>query len=70
MTNFAIDQGAGMRDITTLSYRGSVIIETNTTGFAMEVIGDINDSMSPAVSYTSNYSNDNIMSSGVNLQKS
>ena len=39
-----------MRDITTLSYRGSVIIETNTTGFAMEFIGDINDSMSPAVS--------------------
>ena len=39
-----------MTDITTLSYRGSVIIETNTTGFAMEFIGDINDSMSPALS--------------------
>ena len=51
LTNFAIDQGAGFRDITTLSYWGSVIIETNTTGFAMEFIGDMNDSMTPAVSF-------------------
>ena len=27
-----------------LSYWGSVIIEANTTGFAMEFIGDMNDS--------------------------
>jgi hypothetical protein len=27
-----------------LSYWGSVIIEQNTTGFAMEFIGDMNDS--------------------------
>jgi hypothetical protein len=68
LTNFAIDQGAGIRDITTLSYWGSVIIETNTTGFAMEFIGDMNDRQTPAISYTNNYSNDHIMSSGVNLQ--
>jgi len=36
--------GAGFRDITMLSYWGSVIIEANTTGFAMEFIGDMNDS--------------------------
>ena len=38
------DVGAGFRDITMLSYWGSVIIEANTTGFAMEFIGDMNDS--------------------------
>jgi hypothetical protein len=27
-----------------LSYWGSVVIEQNTTGFAMEFIGDMNDS--------------------------
>ena len=82
MTNFAIDLGAGIRDITTLSYWGSVIIETNTTGFAMEFIGDMNDSMTPAVSYMckSVWANSTsskghtggdcgaIQSSGVNLQ--
>jgi hypothetical protein len=36
--------GDGFRDITMLSYWGSVIIEANTTGFAMEFIGDMNDS--------------------------
>ena len=36
--------GSGFRDITMLSYWGSVIIEANTTGFAMEFIGDMNDS--------------------------
>jgi hypothetical protein len=34
----------GYRDTTMLSYWGSVIIEQNTTGFAMEFIGDMNDS--------------------------
>ena len=38
------DPGAGFRDITMLSYWGSVIIEANTTGFAMEFLGDMNDS--------------------------
>ena len=37
--------GAGFRDITMLSYWGSVIIEANTTGFAMEFLGDMNDSI-------------------------
>ena len=35
----------GFRDITMLSYWGSVIIEANTTGFAMEFMGDMNDSI-------------------------
>ena len=38
-------QGDGFRDITMLSYWGSVIIEANTTGFAMEFMGDMNDSV-------------------------
>jgi hypothetical protein len=33
----------GYRDTTMLSYWGSVVIEQNTTGFAMEFIGDMND---------------------------
>jgi hypothetical protein len=33
----------GYRDSTMLSYWGSVVIEQNTTGFAMEFIGDMND---------------------------
>ena len=37
--------GMGFRDITMLSYWGSVIIEANTTGFAMEFMGDMNDSV-------------------------
>ena len=32
----------GYRDTTMLSYWGSVIVEQNTTGFAMEFIGDMN----------------------------
>ena len=42
---FNSDDGAGFRDITMLSYWGSVIIEANTTGFAMEFLGDMNDSI-------------------------
>jgi hypothetical protein len=34
----------GFRDATMLSYWGSIVIESNTTGFAMEFIGDMNDS--------------------------
>ena len=55
--------GHGFRDITMLTYWGSVIIEANTTGFAMEFVGDMNDSTSPAVLGSTSY-----MSSGVNLQ--
>jgi len=36
--------GRGFRDITMLSYWGSVIMEAQTTGFAMEFVGDMNDS--------------------------
>ncbi|MBC8285802.1 MAG: hypothetical protein H8E32_18465 [Nitrospinae bacterium] len=34
----------GFRDITMLSFWGAIVIETNTTGFAMEFIGDMHDS--------------------------
>ena len=36
--------GGGFRDTTMLTYWGSVIVEAMTTGFAMEFIGDMNDS--------------------------
>lgn len=36
--------GNGWPDITLLSYWGAVVIEQNTTGFAMEFIGDMHDS--------------------------
>ena len=36
--------GDGFRDITMLSYWGAVVIQQNTTGFAMEFIGDLADS--------------------------
>jgi len=34
----------GRRDVTMLNFWGAVVIETNTTGFAMEFIGDMQDS--------------------------
>ena len=40
--------GGGFRDSTMLSYWGAVVIESNTTGFAMEFVGDMNDSTAPA----------------------
>jgi hypothetical protein len=36
--------GGGYRDATMLSFWGSVVVEQNTTGFAMEFIGDMHDS--------------------------
>jgi hypothetical protein len=36
--------GGGYRDATMLSFWGAVIVEQNTTGFAMEFIGDMHDS--------------------------
>jgi len=36
--------GSGFRDVTMLSFWGAVVIEANTTGFAMEFIGDMHDS--------------------------
>jgi hypothetical protein len=55
--------GRGFRDITMLTYWGSVIIEANTTGFAMEFVGDMNDSHNPSVNGAAGY-----MTSGPNLQ--
>jgi hypothetical protein len=43
-----VRNGGGFRDTTMLSYWGAVVIEQNTTGFAMEFIGDMNDSQSPS----------------------
>ena len=54
--------GRGFRDITMLSYWGSIIIEANTTGFAMEFIGDMNDSTT-AVTWAASAT-----TSGPNLQ--
>jgi hypothetical protein len=39
----------GFRDVTMLSFWGSVVIEQNTTGFAMEFIGDMSDSQATSV---------------------
>ena len=55
--------GRGFRDITMLSYWGSVIIEAQTTGFAMEFVGDMNDSTSAPTHGGVGY-----MGSGPNLQ--
>ena len=41
--------GDGYRDVTMLSFWGAVVIESNTTGFAMEFIGDMADSQATAV---------------------
>ena len=39
----------GFRDVTMLNYWGAVVIEKNTTGFAMEFIGDMHDSAATSV---------------------
>ena len=41
--------GDGMRDVTMLSFWGAVVIESNTTGFAMEFIGDMADSQASRI---------------------
>jgi len=41
--------GNGFRDVGMLSFWGSVVIEQNTTGFAMEFIGDMGDSQAASV---------------------
>lgn len=41
--------GAGYRDATMLSFWGAVVVEQNTTGFAMEFIGDMADSSAAPV---------------------
>ena len=40
--------GSGFRDVTMLNFWGAVVIEANTTGFAMEFIGDMHDSAATA----------------------
>jgi hypothetical protein len=40
----ALNSGDGFRDATMLSFWGAVVVEQNTTGFAMEFIGDMHDS--------------------------
>jgi hypothetical protein len=71
--SFRSPAGAGFRDPTMLTYWGSVIIEANTTGFAMEFIGDMNDSQTLAVQGATAANGlqtlgNNYMASGVNLQ--
>ena len=41
--------GEGYRDATMLSFWGAVVVESNTTGFAMEFIGDMHDSAAAGV---------------------
>ncbi|MEK9627873.1 MAG: hypothetical protein VW455_02530 [Nitrospinota bacterium] len=51
-TTLRLDQGttgAGFRDATMLSFWGAVVVEQNTTGFAMEFIGDMVDSAAAPV---------------------
>ena len=43
-SNAVLISGDGYRDATMLSFWGAVIVESNTTGFAMEFIGDMHDS--------------------------
>ncbi len=66
LDKFAPFVGAGFRDITMLTYWGSVIIEANTTGFAMEFIGDMNDSQLPSVTADNTSATHFYGASGVN----
>jgi hypothetical protein len=64
---------AGFRDPTMLTYWGSIIVEAQTTGFAMEFIGDMNDSQTLSVLGATAANGlqtlgGNYMASGVNLQ--
>jgi hypothetical protein len=43
-TSAHVEPFPGYNDTTMLSYWGSIVIEANTIGFAMEFIGDMNDS--------------------------
>ena len=68
--NPVTDLGDGFRDPTMLTYWGSIIVEAQTTGFAMEFIGDMNDSVTLSQSYTNKaggWSAADIQASGVNL---
>jgi hypothetical protein len=52
-TNPTTDSGDGYQDITMLSYWGAVVFDNVFTGFAMEFIGDMNDSSAHPNSGTS-----------------
>jgi len=43
--------GAGYPDATMLSFWGAVVVEQNTTGFAMEFIGDMHDSAASGATF-------------------
>jgi hypothetical protein len=43
-----VGAGDGFQDATMLSFWGAVVVESNTTGFAMEFIGDMHDSAAAA----------------------
>ena len=60
----------GFRDSTMLTYWGSVIVEAQTTGFAMEFLGDLNDSTSwfKDTDWQSHYLSTATMGSGLNIQ--
>ena len=45
--------GSGFRDVTMLNFWGAVVIEKNTTGFAMEFIGDMQDSSATSTMHNS-----------------
>ena len=62
--------GDGFRDSTMLTYWGSGIVEANTTGFAMEFIGDLNDSTSwfKDTSYITDFMSDVVYGAGLNIQ--
>ncbi len=48
---FTGNDGDGFPDVTMLSFWGAVVIETNTTGFAMEFIGDTHDSLATSANH-------------------
>ena len=50
----------GFRDVTMLNYWGAIVVESNTTGFAMEFIGDMQDSSA------TNLLDESVSVSGVN----
>jgi hypothetical protein len=43
-SNPKVDGGSGFQDVTMLSYWGAIVFNGLNTGFAMEFIGDLNDS--------------------------
>ena len=44
LAKYTANIGAGYRDVTMLHFFGGIVFDSNTTGFAMEFIGDTHDS--------------------------